>query len=511
MWASWFDYVSGGRKSKHPTDLSDNELERTETHLSQSLSKTITSKGGLAVHFFHKELAKARNSVYLAWLKITLALMIVVLGILSLLWAVQFRVLSNIPTLKAFVVDFDGQVAPYTSIQPLVGPTVVQICEEQKLHKEPTLGWEIRPASEFADATAIKQAVYDEHAWAAIVVNANATALLLEAIQTGDTTYDPFGAAQVIYVQARDEGAHRNYISPILNRVEIQIINTFGKKWSKALMQNVTQDSDLAQRLTRVPQAVNPAIGFTTFNLRPFGPPTATLTVGVGLLFLVILSFFTFSFYLDMHRSLLYGEGHPPLHFTHLIVWHFIAEVFAYFFISLAFTLVSLAFKVPLSGHSAPDVMVAENPNPYGKGSFMVLWMLYFVGMCALGLASENMAMIIGMPWASVWLLFWVITNVSTAFYPLALAPGFFQWGYAWPLHNISQGTRTILFGTHSKIGLNFGILFAWTAVGIVLFPFCNYAAKSRSLKAMRVVKVRRQREAQEEIRRTGVKKESEV
>lgn len=69
----------------------------------------------------------------------------------------------------------------------------------------------------------------------------------------------------------------------------------------------------------------------------------------------------------------------------------------------------------------------------------------------------------------------WVITNVSTSFYAIELAPGFFRWGYAWPLHHIVQVSRQILFDLHSEIGLNIGVLFAWIAVSVALFPFCCY------------------------------------
>lgn len=44
--------------------------------------------------------------------------------------------------------------------------------------------------------------------------------------------------------------------------------------------------------------------------------------------------------------------------------------------------------------------------------------------------------MFLGAPWTALWLIFWVITNVATAFYALELAPGFYGWGHAWPLHN---------------------------------------------------------------------------
>lgn len=49
------------------------------------------------------------------------------------------------------------------------------------------------------------------------------------------------------------------------------------------------------------------------------------------------------------------------------------------------------------------------------------------VGMNALGIACENVAMVIGQPWTALWLIFWVITNVATSFYSIELAPNFFR------------------------------------------------------------------------------------
>lgn len=62
--------------------------------------------------------------------------------------------------------------------------------------------------------------------------------------------------------------------------------------------------------------------------------------------------------------------------------------------------------------------------------------MINFIGMAALGLACENVAMAVGQPWTAIWLIFWIITNVATGFYSLDTSPGFYAWGYAWPLHN---------------------------------------------------------------------------
>jgi hypothetical protein len=52
-----------------------------------------------------------------------------ILGILSLYWAALFRVEQNLSALVVYVVDFDGQVAPYTDTTPIVGPMIVEAAE----------------------------------------------------------------------------------------------------------------------------------------------------------------------------------------------------------------------------------------------------------------------------------------------------------------------------------------------------------------------------------------------
>ena len=135
--------------------------------------------------------------------------------------------------------------------------------------------------------------------------------------------------------------------------------------------------------------------------------------------------------------------------------------------------------------------------------------MLNWAGMAALGLACENVAMIIGEPFTAMWLIFWVISNVSTSglsfsqyiltainiilvgFYSIDLAPGFFKWGYSWPLYNIVSASRTIIFDTYSHIGTNFGVLFGWIGVNLLLFPLCCLF--------MRMMKQKKEKEAKEE------------
>jgi hypothetical protein len=186
-------------------------------------------------------------------------------------------------------------------------------------------------------------------------------------------------------------------------------------------------------------------------------------------------------------------QGQPPLKFYQHIIWRWVATMFGYFFLSLAYSLISLAFQINFSGgsHVTSQTEVADsiygNTNAYDKGTFIVYWMLNFVGMIALGLASENMAMVIGLPWMGLWLIFWVITNVSTSFYDISLESPFYRWGYAFPLHNIVEGSRSILFDLHSRLGLNFGVLLAWVAINTALFPICCWFMRWKAVNGTKV------------------------
>ncbi|KAJ6153654.1 hypothetical protein N7470_006613 [Penicillium chermesinum] len=423
------------------------------------------------VSFFDPALGELRKRVYLEWARTVLILCLFVLCVLSLFWGSQFTTEEKLETLNVWVVDFDGKVDPYKTSDPFVGPIITDVAQKYTDSNGLHLGYHIKAASEFDyDPIAVRQAVYDEHAYAAIIVNPNATVLLRDAISTRNTTYDPTGAAQTIVISARDQNTYYSYILPDLNILQTQIQATFGPQWARELVANSSADLSRAP-----PQAINPGIAFTTYDLRPFYPAVAAPAVTIGLIYLIIIAFFTFPFLMPIHSQFMKADGHPPLNVPHWLIWRIVSNITAYFFLSFFYSLVSLAFEIPFSNPPAPDVIPAENANAYHRGSFVVFWMLNWVGMTALGFPCENMAMILGMPWSSLFLIFWVISNVATGFYPLDLAPGFYRWGYAWPLHRIVEALRTILFGTHSRIGLDFGVLFAWIAVSLAFYPVATF------------------------------------
>lgn len=420
--------------------------------------------------------------------------------VLSLYWGALFTVYDRLPKLAVWIVDFDAKVAPYntSTATPIVGPFITNAFEKLQPQTVDNLGWMVKSAADFNfDPIAVRQGIFDENAFVAIIVNANATTLLQEAVNNGNSSYDPAGAAQVIYNTARDATTMSSYILPALLDVLFPLVSEFGKEWATILSKNAS-----TQDVFRTPQAVNPGIGFSLIDLRPFTPPTGTPAVSIGLIYLIIISFFSFSFLMPIHALFMTNKDHAPIHKAHLLIWRLTSSIAAYFFLSLFYSLVSLAFQIPFSNSSASQTEGVLNANAYGRGSFVVYWMLNWVGMTALGLPSENMAMILGQPYASLWLVFWVITNVATSFYSILLESDFYRWGYAWPLNRsmfisprterrslivaVVHASRTILYDTKSAMGEDFGILFAWCAVSILFFPFALWVMQWKNTRSQR-------------------------
>ncbi len=50
----------------------------------------------------------------------------------------------------------------------------------------------------------------------------------------------------------------------------------------------------------------------------------------------------------------------------------------------------------------------------------------------------------------------------------------------------VVEATRSTLFDLHSRIGLNFGVLFAWCAINTALFPFCCYLMRWKTQRQKR-------------------------
>jgi hypothetical protein len=481
-WPYGSDVSTDNRSGIVEDALSEIRSYNTSNRPDLAAMRSRSMAKGDPVGFFDHAMSGVRLHVLKLWLRTNLILAVAVMAFLCLFWGAIFRQNGNVGKLSIWVVDFDGQ-APFNnaSAPPFVGPFVTRAIQ-QLIEAGGAPGYTFASPSQFDnDPLNVRESVFDFHTWAAVVISPNATALLQAAVLNGNASYDPLGACQITYNSARDQTTSASYIVPSMTVLQKRVVSDFGRAWITHLLNNnISLNSEV---LAKAPQAISPGIEFSVYDLRPFGPPIATPAVSIGLIYLIIISFFSFTFFLPIHMKYLSPKGHPPLKFLHLIAWRYIATVGSYFLLSLIYSFVSLAFQMPMNRPRGSHVLPTRNPNAYGRATFVVYWMANWVGMCAFGLASENMAMLLGTPWTALWLIFWVISNVATGFYALPLAPSFYRWGYAWPMHNIVELTRSILFDLHPRVGLNFGVLFAWVAVGTMMIPACCYYMRWNSAR----------------------------
>jgi len=205
-------------------------------------------------------------------------------------------------------------------------------------------------------------------------------------------------------------------------------------------------------------------------NLRPFDVPVATAVTFVGLIYLLILSFFI----VMVSASAREVSGlDKNLTLGSIIRVRFATSFTVFFFISLFYTLLSRAFQLPFD-------------RKFGHAGFVIFWMLNWLGMCACGLALESLLPLLTVRAIPFFLILWIISNVSVCFFPIEVLPKIYHYGYAMPFYNVSRAVRTIVFGTKNQLGQNFGILIAWVAISCVTLPLIQWFIRRKQVAALR-------------------------
>ena len=249
------------------------------------------------------------------------------------------------------------------------------------------------------------------------------------------------------------------YVTPSIKIIEqmwlkklANVTLSLTNKLSSSERSDVLSDSNSLELLST-------PISFTYIDKIPFTDPVLTAPSQVGLIYMIIITFFQVNFFMDVHKGVA-SLNIKPIHF---VVYRILSSVLSFFVISLFFSFPSLAFQVDFT-------------KAFGNSGFLIYWMITFLTMWAVGMANEVMALICVMvypPLMGFWMLFWVIINIAPTFAPIALCPEFYRYGYGLPIHNSYEITKVILFDTYKgNLGRSFGIVIAWVVIFTLLLPF---------------------------------------
>lgn len=404
--------------------------------------------------FFDQTNKIPRNIFLHAYLGACLFVIIAIFTILAIYWGSLWK--TPVQTIPGWVVDFDTGV---------IGRTVVQGMTSGPLPGS-RVAWTAVNASQFS-LSQLLNAIHEQKTWVAVVINEGATARLQSSLATPSASYNGSDAITVYAEEARNENAFRNLVRPSVEATLTTICQSFASQSAN----NLVSSSNITSVLSTSPQTITMPIWYTLDNLIPFNVPVATAVTFVGLIYQYILTFFVVSAGFAA-REVSGLNRHLTL--RSLIAVRFISSLGSFFIIALFYSFLSLAFLVKFDRH-------------YGSSGFVIFWMINWLEMSSTGLALDAMMPILTLRFIPFFMLLWVMVNVSVALYPLEVLPSIYRYGYAAPFYNVSRAIRSIVFGTKNTLGLNFGVLIAWTAISCITMPLIQWYIRRKAIIAERV------------------------
>ena len=104
----------------------------------------------------------------------------------------------------------------------------------------------------------------------------------------------------------------------------------------------------------------------------------------------------------------------------------------------------------------------------------MVYWMCTQCGIVVFFLCLESVLTLVTPKFIGIFLIFFIIANVSVSNTELSISPSFYKYGYAMPFYNLRHIYLHIFFGVGERnmILKYIGIIWAWMLVVASSFMF---------------------------------------
>ncbi|KAF8809225.1 hypothetical protein BYT27DRAFT_7094861 [Phlegmacium glaucopus] len=426
--------------------------------LALSRTKSIKEEGPPSRLFskrFHQrgdpEVTRARNIYLKAYIGGLFTIILAVFAVFPIYWGSLWKVPAH--PLTGWIVDFDGGN---------IGLTVTQ-----QLTAVPNkfVRWTVQPSSRFPEGPSqVASAVMDDQTWVAITINGGVSDHLATSITWPDPLYNGSDVITMYGAEARNENAFRSFIRPFVQSTLDSIQQNYAVQQAANLSAAVT----LTSLMSVSPQTVVSPVSYTMVNLLPFNQPVASAVTFVGLIYLLIMSFFVVAV---AHGAREASRFNQILRYRSLVIVRLVSSFIGYFLLSLFYSLLSLAFQIDLTAK-------------YGSRGFMVFWMLNWIGMLSVGLALESLITILTTRYIPFFMLLLIIANVSVCIFPIEILPRIYHYGYGAPFFNVSQSIRTIVFGTKNTLGQNFGVLIAWVTISCISLLLFQWHVRRKAVAA---------------------------
>lgn len=397
-------------------------------------------------------------------------LLLFFLADMSYLFGSVFEQRRRIHALEALVVDFDGGS---------IGAAVRDTYESLRGDEFPTLEFQ-GPSSEYPDEDFMRDAVCAGGYWAAVYIHQGASSRLASAVAGNSSAYpySPNDTITYIYNQAR-------YTTTALSSIEANlqtlISSSSGSYYStdagrQALANLNRSDPAAVQAFLRPIRATADIITPTPQGARSF---YNTLNV----VFPILLAFF---FVVALNGI---GAGFniwARLRPTEIWLLRFVLGKTYTFVAALVISAYIWAFR--------EDWAVPESVFATG---WMIIWFQMDINWQVFDAVLEGF---LPMRFAPLFMLTWIIVNVTSAVTPFELAAGFYRIGFAFPGYNIYSLQVRAWSGCTRQLHVNLPVLFTWWLVGHVAVVLSVVKRSSDARKADKVADPRASDQSQRQF-----------
>ncbi|GAA5897094.1 hypothetical protein JCM6882_001788 [Rhodosporidiobolus microsporus] len=429
--------------------------------------------GPRQVSLWSSELKAERTAYLKQWLLALTSISVFMFAALPIYWGAYFRQPQNLYRLTVALIDLDSPGSAALGRTPLLGPALLAAPAQLDAARDRHLGFVEVDNTPFdiSNVTGEAQrglnvwewamhAVVNEDYFGVIVAAPNATVQAVSAYEqvasgAQSVMYDPSGALTLYYAEGRNFETEDQWIAPGMTNFINQYVT--GAAASALLSQltprlgAISADEYAGVNTTALGSILAMPFGYSLWNLRPVDQFAAIPATSVGMLYLLIFTYFVSLFWNNARMAI-----EPKLRLKDLVILRLLVPIVQYVFISLWISLVTLAFQVSFD-------------RWWGKGGFPLFWASNFLCQWALGMYMEIALIFLGPKYTAFFLIIDVILNVSVAFIDLADQDHFYSYGFAIPVYQAVQIAKSIIFGTKSRMGQYFGINIAWAVCGTLL------------------------------------------
>lgn len=464
----------GANGKADPTMPSSENLDKAPGQLENG-PQGSQSMQPFALRFWDPRLKKLRMIYMKAVIIMSFVVMVLIWGVMAIYWGSLWKENDLSHNLHVMVVNYD---------EGLIGQTLVEALEKSNDADLPHPTYVVVDPKDYPTPEAIRTAIEPNYEyWGGVEIMKDATDRLNAARANGDDSWNPSAVVTLITNTARNFNVIPSVVLKPTQQFLMRAIADLNVQLTREFLSSTAHDADAINAALRAPQTVSGPVALGMDELRPWDHSVAIAPTFVGLIYLVILT-------LQLTMAS-FGARQPIQKFLRLrslIAMRLVTPIVAYIPISLMVSLLNIPFQLPFG-----------RAFPYG-GGFMTWWCVTYVGMLVIGLCLESVMTLGGPKFIGIFMILFIISNVSVSNFPIEVSPSFFKYGYAMPFYQLRAIYITILFNSGKRtygapltpdvlILKYIGILWAWLALIFLTFPvFIWYDHRKRHHAHMKEV-----------------------